>query len=228
VDNKNAANWSGVMPRKPSALPLDQKPDHLTAKLDELRASMRTRSPAGIARRTGAVYTPKDQECGEFSLSVWEQELAVTYPEFSIRINSTAQECGIAVQALVLYYFLSANGLPSTGQYIAYSELPDGRFYSQAYNGYTGQELAKRFGDQSELLISAASKLGGIPHSLGDFSFKFHLFPNVDLLLVYWRGDEDFPTSCQILFDAAAAFQLPTDACAIAGSMLTRKLLNSI
>ena len=62
--------------------------------------------------------------------------------------------------------------------------------------------------------------------SLGDCSYSFHLFPNVTLMIVYWQGDEDFPSNCQILFDAAAASQLPTDACAIAGSMLTRKLLS--
>jgi hypothetical protein len=182
----------------------------------------------GIAARTGAVFKPHQPDRGDFSLLVWDQELVVSYPELAIRSALSGEESGSAIQALVLYYFLSANGTPLTGRYIAYSELPDGRFYSQAFQGYTGYELARRFGNEPGALKNAAGKLGGIPHSLGDASFLFHLLPYVTLLLVYWQGDDDFPANCQILFDAAAASHLPTDACAIAGSMLTRKLLNSV
>ncbi len=208
--------------------PYDKKPNHLLGRIEELRADLRQRSPLDIARRSGAVYTPLDEERGEFSLPVWDQPLAVTFPDFTILNAATGQEMNPAIQALVLYYFQAANGTPLTGRYIAYSELPDGRFYSQAYQGYTGHELAKRFGNDPNALHQAAGELGGIPHVLGDISYLFQLLPHVTLLLVYWQGDEDFPTNCQILFDAAAASQLPTDACAIAGSMLTRKLLYSV
>jgi hypothetical protein len=209
-------------------MPLDRKPDHLHARLEELRAALRSQSPAEIAARTGAVFTPLELDCGDFSLLVWDQEMVVSFPELAIRSVSTEQGCGPAIQALVLYYFLSANGMPLTGRYISYSELPDGRFYSQAFQGYTGYELARRFGNEPEALLNAAVKIGGIPHSLGDASFLFQVLPHVMLLVVYWQGDDDFPANCQILFDAAAATQLPTDACAIAGSMLTRRLLSSV
>jgi len=207
---------------------LDRKPGHLLARLEELRVALRASSPADIAARTGAVYQPHKPEGGDFSLTVWDQELVVTFPDLTLHSTSTGQECGPAIQALVLYYFLSADGTPLTGRYVGFSELPDGRFYSQAFQGYTGYELARRFGNEPESLQVAANRLGGIPQSIGDYSSLFHLLPHVTLLLVYWQGDEDFPTNCQILFDAATASQLPTDACAIAGSMLTRKLLASV
>jgi hypothetical protein len=209
-------------------MPLDHKPDHLSTRMEQLRDDLRRRSPVDIAERTGAIYTPQNPNRGDFKINVWDQELIVSYPDLTILSASTGQEIGPAIQALVLYYFLSANGSPLTGRFIAYSELPDGRFYSQAFQGYTGYELARRFGNEPEALRRAASNLGGIPQALGDASFLFHLFPHISLLLVYWQGDEDFPANCQILFDAAASSQLPTDACAIAGSMLTRKLLVSV
>lgn len=215
------------MALKRIGLPPDQKPNYLLERLEELRGELRLRNPDEIARLTGAIYTPYKQTGGEFTLSVWDQDTVVKFPEFTIQHLSTGQECGPAVQALVLYYFQAANGSPLTGRYIAFSELPDGRFYSQAFQGYTGQELARRFSNDPQALQKAAVRLGGIPQSLGDYSYLFNLLPHVTLLMVYWQGDEDFPTNCQILFDAATASQLPTDACAIAGSMLTRKLLAS-
>jgi hypothetical protein len=209
-------------------MPYDKKPDHLLSRIEDLRVALRLGSPLDIAERSGAIYTAHDPQRGEFSLLVWDQQLAVSFPELSICNAATRQEITPAIQALVLYYFLSANGTRLTGRYIAYSELPDGMFYSQAFQGYTGHELVKRFGNEPEALHQAASKLGGVPQALGDLSYLFYFLPYVTLLLVYWQGDEDFPSNCQILFDAAAASQLPTDACAIAGSMLTRKLLASV
>jgi hypothetical protein len=47
------------------------------------------------------------------------------------------------------------------------------------------------------------------------------------MLLVCWTGDEDFPAACQLLFDASAPHYLPTDGCAITGSLLTRQLLKA-
>jgi hypothetical protein len=44
-------------------------------------------------------------------------------------------------------------------------------------------------------------------------------------MVTYWLGDEDFPSSCKILFDASASHYLPIDGSAILGSMLVRKLL---
>jgi len=60
----------------------------------------------------------------------------------------------------------------------------------------------------------------------GSASFIYNALPRIPMMVTYWLGDEDFPSSCKILFDASAPHYLPTDACAILGSMLTRKLLH--
>jgi hypothetical protein len=115
--------------------------------------------------------------------------------------------------------------------WIAFSELPDGRFYNQAFQGYTGRELVKTFGNDLDAFEGAASKAGGekrFPMAgapLGDSAFAYHALPRVPLMVVYWLGDEDFPPNSQILFDAAVSHHIPTDACAILGSTLTRRLL---
>jgi hypothetical protein len=44
-------------------------------------------------------------------------------------------------------------------------------------------------------------------------------------MVVYWLGDEDFPPSARVLFDASAGQHLPTDAFALLGSTLTHRLI---
>jgi len=47
----------------------------------------------------------------------------------------------------------------------------------------------------------------------------------VRVTVACWQGDEDFPSSYRVLFDAALAHQLPTDAGAVLGSTITRRLI---
>ena len=69
-------------------------------------------------------------------------------------------------------------------------------------------------------------ELNGRVERLGDKSFSFSVLPYVSLLAVCWQGDEDFLASYRVLFDANVSHHLPTDACAILGSILTRRLIS--
>jgi hypothetical protein len=72
---------------------------------------------------------------------------------------------------------------------------------------------------------SSCGKAGGQSVEVGDASFIFQALPRLPLMVTYWLGDDDFPSSCKILFDSSATHYLPIDGCAILGSMLTRMIL---
>ncbi|MBX3056210.1 MAG: DUF3786 domain-containing protein [Anaerolineae bacterium] len=88
-------------------------------------------------------------------------------------------------------------------------------------------ELAQAFGEDVPRFTATAVTLGGQSESFADVAFSFQPLPLVGILVVCWLGDEEFPTAYQILFDAHISHHLPTDACAILGSMLTRRFLSA-
>ena len=51
------------------------------------------------------------------------------------------------------------------------------------------------------------------------------VLPLVRITVACWMGDADFPSSYRVLFDAALARQLPTDAGAVLGSQITERLI---
>jgi hypothetical protein len=128
---------------------------------------------------------------------------------------------------MLAYYFYTADGTPPSGTWISFSELPDGKFYTAAFQGYTGNELAKAFGNDLPTFEAAAKKLGGRKETFADVAYAFRALPQVSLLAAGWAGDEDFPPSYRILFDAHSGHQTTADACAILGSTLTRRLIKS-
>jgi hypothetical protein len=130
-------------------------------------------------------------------------------------------------QASLLYYLRTADGTPIKNKWVSFADLPDGRMYNAAFQGYSGDEIVKVFGFDLDAFKSACLVAGGKPVDIGSASFTFQALPRVPLMLTYWLGDADFPSSCKILFDESACHYLPIDACAILGSMLVRKLSHS-
>jgi hypothetical protein len=128
---------------------------------------------------------------------------------------------------MLAYYFQDSDGMALTGKWIAFSELPDGMFYKAAFQGYTGKELLKTFGNDAEAFERAALSLGGKPADLGDRAFAFQMLPMFRLAAVCWLGDDEFPPSYRILFDESAGHHLTVDGCAIVGSMLTKRLIKA-
>ena len=194
-------------------------------RVEELRARLAQSQPALLAQRTATVFELLDSGRGQFYISLWEKDFLLSYPDFIARSAKTGQEAPLFQQALFLYYFTTADGAAEQGRWISFADLADGRFYNQAFQGYTGQELARHFQNNLEHFEQAALSTGGVRFPLGDLAFRFLPLPRVPLAAVYWSGDEDFPASCQLLFDASANHYLPTDAFAILGSGLTRRLI---
>jgi hypothetical protein len=202
------------------------KPDLLASRLNELREALRTKNPDQLAASSGSTYSPAGNDIGEFQFNLWQRSVVLTYPEFIVNDKETGRELSTSEQAMVLYYFQTCDGTGPSGQWISFSELPDGRFYNQAFQGYTGGNLAKTFQNNYDQFCLIAERLGGKRvHLLGDAAYVYNVLPMVNLLVVTWQGDEDFAASYQVLFDAAIVHHLPTDAGAITASILTGRLI---
>jgi len=205
----------------------------LARHVNSLRKELGSIDPITLATLTSVKYKPSDSAHGAFYFKVWGKEMQVSYPDFAISDLTIKEEPSTLTQALIIYYFHTADGSFLAGKWIAFSELPEGRFYSHAFQGYTGQQLLRTFKDDVESLAHSAEKLPRaeshfLASPVGNRSFTFQALPRIPLLLSYWAGDEDFPSNYQILFDASVIHYLPTDVCAILGSSLTRKLISQM
>jgi len=100
------------------------------------------------------------------------------------------------MQALLLYYFVTADGKSPEAHWISFADLPDGRFYNQAFQGYSGNELARSFQNDLDAFerqpggrAGIATESSDIP---GDRAFLFQALPRLALLIAYWSGMKIF------------------------------------
>jgi hypothetical protein len=200
----------------------------LESRVDELRGRLSLVPPSLLAGRTGTAYLELGQGRGEFHFTFLGTSIVLTYPDFHATVASTDAPLPAFKQALLVYYFLQSDGAPPAGNWVSFADLPEGRVYSTAFQGYTGDELAKTFRMDKDAFCATCQNAGGSPVSFGDAAYRFSAFPRMDLLVVYHLGDEDFPSTCKLLFDASASHYLPAEACAILGSVLIQKILRAI
>jgi hypothetical protein len=206
---------------------LGDTPNPLEDRVDEIRSKLKVKNPERMALKTGAIYTPIGATSGEFKLAFWSREVTIRFPDFTGIYTDTGESLNTFELTMLAYYFDVSDGTPLSGEWIAFNQIPGGMFYAQAFQGYTGNELAKAFGNDSDAFMAANELLAGRREFFGNIAYSYQILPRVPIMVVCWLGDEDFPPSYRILFDANAHHHLVTDAYAILGSNLTRRLIKA-
>jgi hypothetical protein len=191
--------------------------------LDRLRDDLRQKDPHWIAAHCGATFNEN-----RITLTYWGEERSIHWPELEI-VDSHEKFISTFDTAMILYYLHAADGTPMADQWISFRELPNGAFYNQAFQGYSGNRLAKTFGKTPDKFDEVARSLGGwkLP-AIGDYAYAFQAFPRIRLAAIIWIGDEEFPTTASILFDASASHYMVTDGLALLGSGLTGRLIKKL
>lgn len=178
-----------------------------------------------LIRRTGTSIEKTSNLGDGFKLELFGRPLSVKFPAL-VAYDGNGTELPVFIQSLLLHYFVTANGAALAGRWVTFADLPDGRMYAQAFQGYSGDQVAKSFGLNLPEFHSACKKARGKPCGIADSSYSFLGLPRIPLLVSYWLGDDEFPSTCKVLFDSSACNYLPIDGCAIIGSMLVRNILN--
>lgn len=204
---------------------LGETPNPLGERVDEIRDHLKSKNPERLAARTGALYAQVGESGGEFQLPFWSREVVISFPGFTGKYADTGEDINTFDLTMLAYYFDVSDGASMSGEWIAFNQIPGGMFYAQAFQGYTGNELAKTFENDSEAFMDANEKLGGRREFFGNLAYSYQVLPRVPIIVVCWLGDEEFPPSYRMLFDSNAHHHLVTDAYAILGSNLTRRLI---
>jgi hypothetical protein len=201
----------------------DQSP--LERRADEIRSAITGADPPRLADLTA---TRLREESGSqfFEFHYWGKSVQLAVQDFIARDAESGQALPAVHQAMILYYFSSSRGKGTAVKWISFSELSDGQFYNAAFQGYTSQKLLAYFNEDYQRFETRCREICGEKTTFGDGAFRYQILPRVGLLAVYWKGDDEFPPSYKILFEDIADEHLPTDACAILGSMLTGKLIS--
>ncbi len=166
------------------------------------KAELETANPKRIADQSGGTIIVDKQGNVTLRIRFLNRDLDIEWPSIKFSVAGSDEEVPIQQQVLVLHYLLGCQGTKVEGQWVAYQEIPDGRFYLDAFVQRAKNPLLKAFGDNPELMSELAGSLyDAKPFDHGDVSVVVSALPKAPVALIIWKGDEEFPPEANILFD---------------------------
>lgn len=181
------------------------------------------KEPGEVARNAGAVYNEQKKL---FTLRYLGENYSISFPDGSVKFTDREEEVSLTVKILILHYLINANGAPLQGKWISFKELPDGAIYIEPFTRRTVKPMLSLFGGKQEEFVKLAKTIGAKEQDLGDTSVTIFPFPRVPITYVIWSGDDEFPASGNILFDASASHYLPTEDYALVSGLIIYHLGN--
>lgn len=193
--------------------------------LDKARHDLERLDPYVVAARSGARVL-SGAEGQAVALAYWGRELEVAWPAGEVRLAGGGA-ISTALRLVILHYLITADGAPLADRWLAFRELPDGRFYDAAFRKRACLPIARAFGQQPEGLRKAGQRLAGQPLMYGDVSFMFQVLPRVRVAVVLYGQDDEFPADANVLFDASLRHYLPIEDVAVLGGLVVGELLRA-
>ncbi len=100
-----------------------------------VREELSGKDPDQVSGFSGAKLLRDSQGERSFSLTFLKKEITVSWPDLVVSTKQPEGDLSIQQQVLLLHYMLGAgstSGSRITGEWIAFQDIPDGRFYLDA------------------------------------------------------------------------------------------------
>ena len=186
--------------------------------------------PEFIAGVSGSDFHAENEGNQYLCLKFLNNNIHISWPDMTFTAADSKTEIPIQQKILMLHYLNGTrSGTKLSGEWIGFQEIPDGRFYLDAFNKRAKIPLINGFGNQPEKL----QKLGAMaydaqPFDHGDQSVLVRAFPRVPLALIIWKGDDEFPPDGNILFDRSISNILSAEDIAWLSGMVVYPLVGML
>jgi hypothetical protein len=200
--------------------------DDYKAAVELSKKELKEKNPRQVADQSGADFEVDSESNAVLTLDFLNKKVVINWPHITLNFGGSNGEVPVQQQVLLLHYLNGCKGLTETGEWIAYQEVPDGKFYLDAFLRRAKNPMVQGFGTQPKLLVKLAREVYGARLlDEGDFSVVIRALPMVPVALILWEGDEEFPPEGTILFDRSVSDILSAEDIAWLAGMIIYPLM---
>lgn len=193
---------------------------NLDVTLDNAVSRYKQIDPLLIAERAQLSYQPEN--C-TFILPFINRNYHIDYPSGRV-LNEEGEPVSAYLSIIMLHYLVTADGTPLTGRWIAYRHLPGGDIYNEPFKKRAITPFLKTFEQAPDLFQKAVTALGGYRLDVSGVAMALSIMPRVPIGFVLWPGDDEMPSSANVLYDEAAPSYLPTEDYAHLPAIITSEM----
>jgi hypothetical protein len=190
--------------------------------LDDAWEKVSTLEVNTLASNTGASLIAGTKK---LALKVLDEECIIDLEKRTIAYSGRRTgSISMHIQILILHYLIGAGNAQLANRPATFRDFEGGAVYYTAFKSHTIDPLVNVFGKNPELLKHVCDAMRAERVDTGSVGFRMEFFPKVPITVVLWLGDEEVPTTANMLFDANAGKILPTEDLTVLGGVLVRRL----
>jgi hypothetical protein len=163
--------------------------------------------PQVVAERAAVTFNADNTT---LNVAFLNENYSVQHPSGQVT-TASGENVSIYLAIIILHYLVTADGKPLSEHWIAYRHLPGGDIYIEPFQKRAIKPFLQTFGERPDDFQKAAAALGGYRLQMSGISMVVPVLPRVPICFTIWPGDEEMPTSANILFDEVASSYLPTE-----------------
>ena len=110
---------------------------------------------------------------------------------------------------VILHYLIHAVDVEPTGKWVGEKDIPGGNVFFYGPHQLPTRPLEELFQIDLEYFDKAAQVLGGVRENRGDRAYVFQVLPRVPVMLVFWKGDEEFEPKLNFRVDETIIRHFP-------------------
>ena len=152
---------------------------------------LRSADPEILCLKTGASFRDSS-----FLVTFLGTDYIINMPQVSFK----EQNALLILQVMILHYLTAVGDETIESKLVSFSSLKGGMFYYHSFKQRVLSKLTSLFIRDETKLIGAIETLGRGQWTGSNFSSKISIFPKLDLLIQLFPGDDEFPSSVNVLF----------------------------
>lgn len=166
-------------------------------------------SPERLKKRNNCNYSPDKHR---YRVELWGDQFHIDPTRKTIeRTSHSASHLHPYFDLLAIYYLLGAKDILLTKNWVSEKDLPGGSTFFRGPHLIPTDLISRRFNNELQEFKTRCEHLGGTPIRMGDAAYSFAIAPDLQVAVLYWVGDEDFPAEAKMLFDSSIANLLTLD-----------------
>ena len=157
-----------------------------------------------------------DRTSNTYTLNSFGQDIIVSMTGKAM--HSDSQESDLLLNKLgdysrlsILWYLVSAKDITLSGKLVRPEDLKGGSIYSKGSHVLPLDRIADKYGSDTEWFLKRGMEIGSEVLNYGDVSLRLFPFPRVPVTIIIWKGDKEFSSRSDLLFDSTCELHLPVD-----------------
>lgn len=166
-------------------------------------------NPMEVCARALCSY---DKATQSYSVPVWGEEYRIYPHRFSIEcIGKNTQRFHSYFELFIVHYLLKVREIEASSQWISEKDIPGGMTFFRGPHAIPTNSISTRFDGDIQGFKDRSEQLQGVPVNLADAAYVFEITPRIPVAVLYFKGDDEFPTETKLLFDKTITMHFASD-----------------